>query len=167
MMASSTLAVVLIGLFAGADDQTPPKSITTFGNTVQSACSRTESNGLRRQVQELVGDKKPGEAWAVIYAMLCGRDKQAERLVIGHMPEMLIQTESSTGDDDLENPPSTTIQRSASLMRRGAAWSASVISLDDSRFAVSFTSNEVCVGSFTLQYRSRTWHLNELGSACD
>lgn len=164
---SFILVIALVGLAASADEQIPPKSITTYGNTVQSACMRTESDRLRRQVQALVGAKRPGEAWAVVHAMLCGRDKQAEQLVIGHMPEALIQTESSTGDDDLANPPTTTIQRGVNLMRRGSAWDASVMGLDESRFAISFTSNEVCVGSFTLQYLSRSWQINEIGSACD
>lgn len=116
-----TLLALLLGPSANVEEVLPPTSLVTFGEIVQSACLPSESRRLQRDVHATAGTRKPGSAWAVVQAMLCGRDRQAELLALRHMPS------------------SASVDRSTNFMLRGAAWGAAVISLDESSFAVSFT----------------------------
>ncbi len=162
-----------VGLLAGlallpalAQAGRPAATLTAFGNAYPSACSASVAKRLQAEFAQLAAGRKPLEAWTLAHTILCRRGKEAEHYALSHMPARLSSTDVSTGDTDADNPPRSYVPRSATLMRKGYAWDANLGDKDDD-LAVSFYSDEACIGSFNLRYSGRGWLVVEVGSACD
>jgi hypothetical protein len=160
------LAFLLSALMHGVQAQEPFGPITSFGNEYLSACAPIEIKKLKRTVLKLA-EQSSNSAWQLTYALLCGVGKQAERLALSHMPIRITSSDSSTGDDDPDHPQKSYVARDIGLMRKGRAWDANAMSLRPNEITIMFTSNEVCVGSFSLRLVAGSWLLVETGSACD
>ena len=141
-------------------------TLTAFGNAYPSACSAKVMKRLKAEFAQLAVERKPLQAWTLAHTMLCRRGKAAEHYALAHMPARLGSTDVSTGDADADNPPRSYVPRSATLMRKGYAWDANLSDKDDD-LAVSFYSDEACIGSFNFRYTGRGWLVVEVGSACD
>lgn len=164
------LAVILLTCYAVssmAREDVAPEKITSFGNEYASACLPGEIAKLRSAVMKLAGNHNPTEACELTEVLLCKTGKPAEKFALLHMPKRIVTSESSTGDEDPQNPPKSYIPRSTNLMRKGFAWAADATPHTPRAISIGFTSNEVCSAGFTLRFISGRWLLVEVVSGCD
>lgn len=140
-------------------------SLRLEGNPEQElphACEPRQLKQLKAEVLELSTGEAPALAWSLVHAMLCRKGPIARRLVLAHMPKMLLSISEGSGEEAITK----LVPRSPEFMMNGNAWDVTARRERDTLSIEAFVDG-ACGADFGMQFLNGTWLIVVVGSACD
>lgn len=129
-----------------------------------SACAETERIRLKKDTYAAANTRRPDQAWALAFTMLCGSSKASHRLIARHTPA-LVSTESY-GTGNQVGPTFKLQPRSTVTPLKMYAFGAEIETIG-SDMMFFYRPAGVCTGGFRLRYISSAWLIVSVGTACD
>lgn len=160
----AAIILLLIANASLASDIPEPIHNPHSNKVLISACAETELASLKKHTYAAANTRRPDQAWALAFTMLCGSGKASQRLIARYTPALVATESYGTGN---EVGPSYKLQprNSVTLLKKNAF--GAEVQVIDSDIMFWYQPAGVCTGGFRLRYISSAWLIVSVGTACD